>query len=83
MALVGQTVTWTAGVTGGIGPYTYSWSGTNIPTPGPTTNPYVRTYSTIGVKSAQATVTDFDGLQSTCPASATVQIQFDPDLEEF
>src|SRR3989344_5909566 len=39
-ALLGPTVIWTAAVTGGVPPFTYSWSGTNIPTsPAPNTNP--------------------------------------------
>lgn len=81
--LLGQTVTWTATVSGGTSPYTYSWSGTAIPTsPAPSTNPYSRSYSTIGQKSAQATVTDSESVQSTCPA-ATVQVNFDPNFEEF
>ncbi|OHB05758.1 MAG: hypothetical protein A3A26_03695 [Candidatus Zambryskibacteria bacterium RIFCSPLOWO2_01_FULL_47_14] len=83
VALLGQTVTWTVSVSGGTAPYTYSWSGTNIPTsPAPTSNPYTKIYSTIGTKSAQATVRDIDGLQSTCPAS-TVEIRFNPEFEEF
>ena len=82
-AVMGQSVTWTGAVSGGIPPLTYFWSGTNIPAnPAPSTNPYSRAYSTIGVKSAALTVTDSDGLQTTCP-TATVQVNFDPDFEEF
>lgn len=82
-ALLGQTVTWTASVSGGVWPLTYRWSGTAIPTsPAPSTNPYSKSYSTIGLKSAQATVTDSDGVQSTCPAG-TVMINFNPEFKEF
>lgn len=81
-ALVGQSVTWTGNISGGTPPFTYSWSGTNMPTPAPSTNPYTRTYSTVGQKTAQLTVTDADGLQTTCPAG-TVQINFNPNFEEF
>ncbi len=82
-ALLNQTVTWTATVSGGTPPLTYRWSGTNIPTnPAPSTNPYSRTYSTIGAKTAAVTVTDSDALQTTCP-TATVQINFNPKFEEF
>ncbi len=82
-ALLGQTVTWTAIVSGGTSPKTYVWSGTNIPTsPAPTTNPYSITYGTIGQKSASVTVTDANNLHATCP-TATAQINFNPLLEEF
>ncbi|OHA92282.1 MAG: hypothetical protein A3J09_02260 [Candidatus Zambryskibacteria bacterium RIFCSPLOWO2_02_FULL_51_21] len=82
-ALLGQNVTWTVTVSGGTAPFTYAWSGTGIPTsPAPSSNPYTRTYSTIGLKSAQATVTDSDSIQSTCPAG-TVMINFNPEFEEF
>jgi len=82
-ALIGETVTWTATVSGGASPKTYSWSGTNIPTsPAPTTNPYSTSYGTIGQKTATVTVTDANSLQATCPAG-TVQINFDPSLKEF
>lgn len=81
--LVGQNVTWSGSVSGGTPPLSYSWSGTNIPTnPAPATNPYSRTYSTIGQKTATLRVTDADGLITTC-APATVQINFDPNFEEF
>ena len=82
-ALLGQTVTWTAAVTGGVPPFTYSWSGTNIPTsPAPNANPFSIVYSTIGQKTATVTVTDTDSVSANCPAG-TVRINFDPDCEEF
>ncbi|MBI2087108.1 MAG: PKD domain-containing protein [Candidatus Zambryskibacteria bacterium] len=82
-ALLGQNITWTGTVSGGTPPFTYSWSGTNIPTsPAPTTNPYTKSYSTIGQKTAALTARDADGLQSTCPV-ATAQINFNPKFEEF
>ena len=82
-ALLGQTVTWTAAVSGGTPPRTYSWSGTNFPTsPPPSTNPFSIVYSTIGQKTAAVTVTDTDSVTATCPASV-VQINFNPNLEEF
>ena len=82
-ALVGQNVAWTASVSGGTAPFTYSWSGTNIPSsPAPSTNPFNIVYSTLGQKSAIVTVTDSDDVQATCP-TATVQVNFNPNFEEF
>ena len=82
-ALLGQTVTWIANVSGGTPPLVYSWSGTNIPTsPPPSTNPFSIVYSTIGQKLATVTVTDTDSVVATCPAGV-IQINFNPDLEEF
>jgi plastocyanin len=80
-----QNVTWTGTVvSGGTGPFSYSWVGTDIPTsPVPTANPYIRTYSTIGDKTAQVTVTDVDSVVSSCNPVATVQVNFDPSFEEF
>ena len=82
-AFLGQTVTWTAVISGGSPPFTYSWSGTNIPaSPAPNTNPFSIVYSTIGQKTATVTVTDTDSVQESCP-TGTVQIKFDPRFEEF
>ncbi len=80
--LLGRTVAWSSSIVGGVAPLTYEWSGTNIATPGPTTASFSKTYSTVGPKTAQLTVTDADGVTSTCPA-ATVQVNFDPNFEEF
>ncbi len=82
-ATLGQNVTFTGSAAGGRAPLTYTWSGTGIPTsPAPTTNPYTKSFSTIGQKSVALTVRDGDGVLSTCPA-VTVQVNFDPDFEEF
>lgn len=81
--LLGQNVTFSSTVVGGVAPLTYTWSGIAIPTsPAPSTANYTRAYSTIGMKSAAVTVRDGDGVQSTCPA-ATVEVYFDPNFEEF
>ncbi|MBI1974434.1 MAG: fibronectin type III domain-containing protein [Candidatus Zambryskibacteria bacterium] len=83
-ALINRPVTWTANVSsGGTAPFTYSWSGTNIPTnPAPTSNPYTRSYSTVGQKNALVRVTDADGLTANC-ATSTVFINFNPAFQEF
>ncbi|MCR4279398.1 MAG: hypothetical protein NUV78_01530 [Candidatus Zambryskibacteria bacterium] len=82
-AVLGENVTWSATVVGGVPPLTYSWSGSGIPTsPAPSTNPYTLTYSTIGTKTATLTVRDADSVQSACPP-ATIEITFDPNFEEF
>lgn len=83
-AMIGQPVTWTANVTGGSAPYTYVWSGSGVPTsPAPTVNPYTVTYSTIGQKTISAQVTDSTDSTASCPGSSSVQINFDPQFEEF
>ena len=86
-ALLNQTVTWTANVSGGTAPFTYSWSGTNIPSnPAPSSNPFNISYSTIGQKNATVAVTDVDYPASplaTCVPAGIVQINFSPTFEEF
>jgi hypothetical protein len=82
-ALIGQIVTWTATVLGGTPPYSYAWSGTNIPTsPAPNTNPFNISYGTLGKKTALVRVTDFDNQQYFC-APGEVQVYFDPTFNEF
>ena len=88
-ALMGQNVTWTGVVSGGIPPYTYSWSGTNIPTsPAPTSNPYTKSYGTIGQKTATLTVRDSDNTTGSCGGGGggsvgSVYINFNPSFQEF
>ncbi len=82
---LGEPVTLSASVEGGSGEgYTYSWSGLGISaTPAPTSNPATITYSTIGTKTAQVTVTDSLQNQGTCSPGASVDVSFDPEFEEF
>lgn len=83
IAQLGEDVTWSAVPNGGRAPYTYLWS-LDVPSPAPTTNIFVTSYSTIGIKFAQVEVTDADGLIEHCtPSVASVQVKFDPSFEEF
>ena len=83
VALVGEPITWTANVSGGTAPYTYSWSGNGIPTnPAPSTNPYVVTYSTVGQKTASVVVNDNKNNEGVCTAGS-IQIKFNPKFREI
>lgn len=81
LALIGESVTWTATVVGGTGPFTYLWSGTGVPSPAPTSSSFVTTYSTIGQKTATVTVTDSEAVSQGCNA-ASIQVNFQPQLQE-
>lgn len=82
-AVLGQDVTWSATADGGVAPLTYRWSGDGVPTsPAPSVNPYTMSYSTIGTKNVAVTITDAESVESTCP-SATIEVTFDPNFEEF
>lgn len=82
-SLVGVPVTWNSTVSGGNGVYTsYVWTGNNLPTPAPSTSSFKVTYSTVGQKTAQLTVTDSVGNTGSC-APGTVQINFNPQFKEI
>ena len=72
-AFINQPVTWTASVTNGLAPYTYSWTGSDGLTG--TQNSVLKYYSSLGQKSAVVTVTSSDGLTGTisCSNSLTVR----------
>ena len=75
-ATAGSQVIWTAtGASGGIAPYTYTWSGDeNL---SGNTSSVQKTYSTAGTKTASVTVTDSTGHSSTsipCTNSATISM---------
>lgn len=93
-ALIGQPVTWSANVSGGTPPYTYVWSGTNVPTaPAPThvtsntTDTYASTYTTTGLKHATVRVTDTASNFGDCSnggyPGSDIQINFNPTFQEF
>jgi len=83
-ANVGQPVTWTATPSGGTGPYTYSWAGSDMPTaPAPSANPYVISYSTAGVKTGSVSATDTATSVTANCASQNVQVNVKPVFQEF
>ncbi|KND48570.1 MAG: hypothetical protein AB200_02490 [Parcubacteria bacterium C7867-005] len=84
-ARIGDTVTWNATVSGGVPPYTYRWTGTNVPTtPAPLTQSFNIVYSTVGQKNAMLTVTDSLSNSGSCSSpQGQIQINFNPIFEEF
>ncbi len=72
----GTALTFTANVTGGVSPYSYSWNfgdGTSG-----TSNPVTHTYNTPGYYTVSVTVTDSIG--ETASASVTINIEVVPVL---
>ncbi len=69
--LAGQTVTWTAAVGGGIGSYTYSWTGTDALSGA--SQQIQKIYSTGGSKSATVTVTSGSETKTQYCGSVNVQ----------
>lgn len=83
---VGQVITWTANVsqTPSKAPYTYEWSGDNIPTdPAPDTQSFPITYTTTGTKKANVSVRDSIGNTVFCDPEGSVNIGVRPIFEEF
>ena len=71
-ASLNQPVTWSVEVTGGTGPYTYSWSGSDGLTG--TGSTLIKYYNAYGEKSAIVSVSSADGKTSTRACSNTVSI---------
>ncbi|MEI6396930.1 MAG: hypothetical protein WCO48_02585 [Candidatus Taylorbacteria bacterium] len=69
---VNQPTTWNTEVTGGIAPYTYSWTGSDG-LDGKQSS-VIKYYSTVGEKNAIVTVTSANGLSSTRACSNTVTV---------
>lgn len=83
---VGQSITWLATVTQtpSLAPYTYYWTGTNVPTdPAPSTQSFAITYSTTGTKTTNVLVTDSKGNTAVCNPQGTVNIGVNPSFQEF
>lgn len=72
-ARINQPVTWRAEVTGGIAPYTYSWTGSDNLSG--TDNVAIKYYSTTGNKSGLVTIKSADGRTATraCSTALTVR----------
>jgi hypothetical protein len=82
--VLNSLVTWSASVQGGQPPYTYSWTGTNVPTaPAPSTQSFNITYSTIGTKTATVHITDSLSNTGVCTPAGTANVSFDPKFEEI
>ena len=69
---INQPVTWNVEVTGGVAPYTYSWTGSDGLNSAQVNA--IKYYSTNGVKSAIVTVTSADGKTGTRSCSNTVTV---------
>lgn len=83
---VGQEITWTANVTQtpSLAPYTYYWTGTNIPTePAPSTVSFPIVYSTTGTKTANVLIADSKGNTGVCNPQGSINIGVTPIFEEF
>lgn len=71
-AKVNQPINWTAEVSGGVAPYTYSWTGSDGLTG--TQSSVIKYYSTTGSKSAVVSVTSADGKVGTKACSNAINI---------
>ncbi len=71
-ASINQPVTWAVEVTGGVAPYTYSWSGTDGLTGSAST--LIKYYSTGGSKNAVVSVTSADGKTGTRACTNAVSV---------
>ncbi len=84
-ANISENVTWTAAGTGGIAPYTYQWVvyPGESDSPAGATNPFIKSYSTIGDKHAQVQAWDSLGVPTplrSCTNFVTVNAGNLPDL---
>lgn len=70
---INQPVTWNVEVTGGVAPYTYSWTGSDNLSG--TNSSVIKYYGTAGTKNAIVTVTSADGRNTTraCTTALTVR----------
>jgi hypothetical protein len=81
---VGNPVTWLFTASGGVGPYTFTCSGTDYTGSsfnGASPYSFNVTYQTVGTKTMTCNVVDFLG--NTGSASGTVQVTINPNYIEF
>jgi len=71
-AKVNQPINWTAEVTGGMAPYTYSWTGSDGLTGSQSS--VIKYYGTTGSKSALVSITSADGKTATKACSNAITI---------
>ncbi|MEM3454484.1 MAG: PKD domain-containing protein [Thermoproteota archaeon] len=69
---VNTNYTYTASISGGTPPYTYSWSGGGNPPTGNSAS-FTTQWSTVGTKTISLTVTDSTGCSSTAQISVNIQ----------
>lgn len=83
-AKVGDTVTWSVNVTQtpSRAPYTYIWSGPNIPD-NTTAQSFDVVYTTTGVKTADVTVRDSLENIAHCSTEGSINISVNPQFQEF
>jgi hypothetical protein len=72
-ASLNQPITWSVEVTGGVGPYTYSWSGTDGLSGKSDT--VIKYYNSYGEKNAVVSVSSADGKTGTRACSNTVNVK--------
>ncbi len=77
-AAIGETVTWTATPTGGVGDYTYNWVGPNLT--GKDNTVATTSYSEVGDYYGQVTVTDQGANEDTVSCDNHVTITPDPTV---
>lgn len=68
-----QPVTWNVEVTGGVGPYSYSWTGTDGLSGSAAS--VIKYYSAAGTKNAVVTVTSADGRNSVHACSNSIKVR--------
>jgi len=82
-AQVGDSVTWSASVQCDATPCTYRWTTSPAITPAPATPSFTTTYTTVGTKTAQLTMTNANGVSNQCTPAGQIQVNINPTYKEF